>query len=152
MFGFVVGALSLVGLMKLKRVGQCGGWGQGGVPRRWMLRRLFRHLETTPRQETLLLAAVDALGASARAARLALMGSGAEFAASVRQDVFDGAPVDTAFEKHQLAIDDVRKVVRAQLAVIHEVLTPQQRQRVAEWLEVGPRHWQVHGCSTHGHC
>ena len=50
MFGFLIGTLSLIGLIKVIRNGR--GWGghgfRGGGAKRWMLRRLFQRLDTTP--------------------------------------------------------------------------------------------------------
>jgi hypothetical protein len=153
MFGFVIGALSLVGLMKLHRFSHYGHGhhGRHGGPRRWMLRRLFQHLDTTPGQEKVVLNAVEEVEKAAFAARNTLFASRPELANSLRGEHFDGAAVDAAFEKQQAAIDEVKKALRAGLAAVHEALNPDQRKQLADLLEMGPRGLRGH-CGFHGSC
>jgi Spy/CpxP family protein refolding chaperone len=142
MFGFVVGTLSLVGLIKVWRWGRYGHRHHG--PRRWMMRRLFEHLDTTPGQEKVIAAALEEVERKAWAAREELFRSRSAFAKAMRGEHFDGATVDAAFDTQQAAVDELKKSARAGLAAIHEALTPEQRARLADLVEFGPRH--MHGC------
>lgn len=151
MFGFVIGALSLVGLLTLHRF-RCHGCGRhGGGPRRWLLRRLFQRLDTTPGQEKVVQSAVEEVERAAHAARNAMWASRPEFAAALRGEHFNGAAVDAAFEKQQGAIDEVKRALRAGLAAVHEALTPEQRKHLVDLLEAGPRGMRG-GCGLHGSC
>ena len=73
MFGFIIGTLSLIGLVKVLRHGR--GWGHGwhgggyGGRRNWMLRRLFQRLDTTPGQEKVITEAFEELQEKARGIR-----------------------------------------------------------------------------------
>lgn len=166
MFGFLVGTLSLIGLVKVIRHGR-GGWGhgyarRGGGPRRWMLRRLFQRLDTTPGQEKVILEAAETLENNGRAVRDAFFNSRADFARAMTGEHFDAATVTEAFEKQQTAVDQLKKTVLESLQKVHEALTPEQRRIAGELLQYGPR--GLHGgggCGGgygrarwggHGHC
>ena len=70
MFGFFIGTLSLIGLIGVWKSGWHGGHGRGfGGPRRWMTRRLFEYLDTTPGQEKVLAQVMDEVEKKAWAAR-----------------------------------------------------------------------------------
>lgn len=152
MFGFVIGGLSLLGLMKLRHFERFAHGGSGRhSPRRWMLRRLFQHLDTTPGQEKVVTAAVDEVEKAAFKARDTFRTSRGAFATSLRGEHFDGAAVDAAFEAQQAALDEVKRAVKAGLTSLHEALNPEQRQALADLIETGPRgmhhgHGCGHGC------
>src|SRR5215475_12529685 len=79
MFGFIIGTVCLIALLKVLRRGYGYGWSHGcgpcgagydgshhgrfggGFGRRWMLRWLFERLETTPGQERVILQAIERL-------------------------------------------------------------------------------------------
>ncbi len=147
MFGFIIGTLSLIGLVKVWRWGRHGHgpWGA----RRWMLRRLFQHLDTTPGQEKVISGVVDDVQRKAQAARDAMFGARGDFAKAMRGERFDGAAVDESFEKQQAALDELKKAVKEGLGAVHEALNPEQRARLAELAEHGPG--RLHGCGDHGH-
>jgi Spy/CpxP family protein refolding chaperone len=150
MFGFLIGTLSLIGLIKVVRHG--GGWnghGRGG-PRRWMLRRLFERLDTTPGQEKVILEAVDQVEQNGRAAKDAFFGGRVDIGRAMRGEHFDTAAVNESFEKQQAAVDAFKKTVLENMQKIHEALTPEQRQAAGDLIENGPRALHGGGCG-HGH-
>lgn len=148
MFGVLIGVLSAIGFFKVLRWGRHGhGW-RGGGRRRWMMRRLFQRLDTTPGQEKVIEAAADDVERAMRKVREEFFSSRADFAAAFRGEQFDTAKVDERFTAQQAAVDEVRKTVRASMQSIHEALNPEQRKAVADLLEFGPRHMHG-GCGRH---
>jgi len=152
MFGFIVGTLSLIGLIKVARWGRHGGggWGRRGMhggARRWMLRRLFERLDTTPGQEKVVLEAADEAQRVMWQAREALFRARSEYAKAMRGEQFDNEAVNAAFEKQQASVDEVKKTVKSRLQAIHEALNPEQRTVLADLIEFGPGRLH-HG----GHC
>lgn len=152
MFGFLIGTLSLIGLIKVLRNGR--GWGghgfRGGGPKRWMLRRLFERLDTTPGQEKVILEAAERLEQNGRAAREAFFGGRSEFARAMQGEHFDTAAVNAAFEKQQASVDEFKKAVLESMQQIHEALTPEQRRVAGELLQYGPRMLHGGGCGGGG--
>ncbi len=153
MFGFLIGTLSLIGLIKVVRHGRgWGGHGRHGGPRRWMLRRLFERLDTTPGQEKVILEAVDQVEQNGRAAKEAFFGGRVDIGRAMRGEHFDTSTVNGAFEKQQAAVDAFKKTVVENMQKIHEALTPEQRQLAGALIENGPRARHGGGCGGgHGH-
>lgn len=150
MFGFLIGTLSLIGLIKVVRHGRGGHGFRGGGPRRWMLRRLFERLDTTPGQEKVILEATERLEQNGRAAREAFFGGRAEFARAMQGEHFDTEAVNVAFEKQQASVDAFKKAVLESMQKIHEALTPEQRRVAGELLQYGPRMLHGGGCGGGG--
>ncbi len=149
MFGFLIGTASLIGLMKLWRHGRHGrSWHRGGA-QRWVLRRLFERLDTTPGQEKVVVGAIDEAQRKAWAAREAFFSSRLDVAKAMRAETFDSASLNEVFEKQQAAVDDLKKSVREGLQAIHEAMTPEQRTQLADLIEFGPGRFH-HGYG-HGH-
>jgi Spy/CpxP family protein refolding chaperone len=154
MFGFIFGTLCLIGLVKVVKGGRRWGWGggYGNGPRRWMLRRLFERLDTTPGQEKVISEAFDEVQQKVRAVREELFRSRSQFAKAVRGEHFDTEGVRDTFEAQQKAVEELKKVALAGLQKIHEALTPEQRGVAAELIEFGPRGYGgCHGRFGHGH-
>jgi Spy/CpxP family protein refolding chaperone len=164
MFGFIIGTLSLIGLVKVIRHGR--GWGYGGWHGggggyggrgRWMLRRLFQRLDTTPGQEKVITEAFEELQEKGRAIREQFMNTRSTFAKAVRGEAFDTEAVNVAFETQSAKVEELRKAVLASLQKIHEALTPEQRSVAGDLLEYGPRYAMGGGCGGrarwggHGH-
>jgi Spy/CpxP family protein refolding chaperone len=149
MFGFLVGTLSLFGLIRVARWGRHGrgGW-RGGGPRRWMMRRLFERLDTTPGQEKVVIEAVDSTQRAAWQAREELFRARGEYARALRGETFDGEAVNAAFEKQQAAVDEVKKALKQGMQSVHEALNPQQRAELADLSEYGPG--RMYGGGWHG--
>ncbi len=152
MFGFIVGTLSLIGLVKVIRGGRRWGGGMGDGRRRWMLRRLFQRLDTTPGQEKVITAAFDEMQEKGRAVREEFMRARGQFAKSVRGETFDTEGIRDLFEKQQTAVDEVKKALLASLQKIHEALTPEQRAVAGDLLEFGPGYGRMGGgCGRGSH-
>lgn len=144
MFGFIVGTLSLIGFIKVWRHGRLG---YRGGPRRWMLRRLFEHLDTTPGQEKVMASAVENAERAMWQAREQVFRSRSAYAKAMRSETFDTAAVNEAFDAQQASVDQVKRTVREGLQAVHEALSPEQRARLGDLLEFGPG--RLHGCG-HG--
>jgi Spy/CpxP family protein refolding chaperone len=146
MFGFIVGTLSLIGLIKVARWGRSGrhGYGRYGGWGRWMMRRLFERLDTTPGQEKVVLEAADEAQRVMWQAREELFRARSEYAKAMRGEHFDTEAVNAAFEKQQAAVDEVKKTLKAKMQAIHEALSPSQRAVLADLIEFGPRRF-AHG-------
>lgn len=145
MFGFIIGTLSLIGFVKVWRGGR---WGHRGGPRRWMMRRLFQHLDTTPGQEKVIANAMENAQRVAYQTREQFFRSRADFARAMRGEQFDTAAVNESFDAQQKAVDDVKAAIREGLQQIHEALTPEQRNRLGDLIEFGPA--RLHGGFGHG--
>ena len=169
MFGFIVGTLSLIGLVKVARWGRYGGggWGRrgmhGGGWGRWMMRRLFERLDTTPGQEKVVLQAADEAQRVMWQAREEMFRARSEYAKAMRGESFDNEAINSAFEKQQATVDELKKTLKERLQAIHEALNPQQRAVLADLIEFGPGrmhhgghghwgggHFSHHGRGSHG--
>jgi Spy/CpxP family protein refolding chaperone len=145
MFGFIIGTLSLIGLIKVARWGR-HGHGYGG-PRRWMLRRLFQHLDTTPGQEKVIASATENAERLVWQAREQFFRARSSYAKAVRSETFDSAAVNEAFDAQQASVDELKKAVREGLQAVHEALSPEQRNRLGDLIEFGPSRMHGGGCS-----
>jgi Spy/CpxP family protein refolding chaperone len=170
MFGFIVGTLSLVGLVKVLRHGYGwgrwhghGGYGWRGGRGSWILRRLFQRLDTTPGQEKVIAEAFEELQSKARSIREELFKTRSTFAKAVRGETFDTEAVRASFDAQSAAVEELKKSVLASLQKIHEALTPEQRAVAGDLFEFGPRarggcghacgggaRWSHHGRFAHG--
>lgn len=152
MFGFIIGTLSLIGLIKVARAGRHGR-GYGGGPRRWMLRRLFQRLDTTPGQEKVIAEVLDDAEQKGWAVREQFFTARGSYARAMRGEHFDGAAVGEAFDSQQAAVEELKKSVREGMARVHEALTPEQRTVLGDLIEHGPRGmhggWRGHGRFGH---
>lgn len=145
MFGFLIGTLSLFGLIKVVRGGgrwgRYGGgrWGRGGGRRTWMLRRLFQHLDTTSGQEKVIDFVADDVERAGRAMADEARRARTEYARAMQGPSFDTETVHASFERQKLALEDLQKALLAGMQKAHEVLEPDQRRAVSELIEYGPR-------------
>ena len=134
MFGFDIGTLCFIGLIKVARHSH-GGWGGHGGHRRWMLRRLFYRLDTTPGQEKLIEETLSDLRARRAKLHAELKQTQADLAGAVRGEAFDDARLRSAFERHDLLIEELRNATLESFKKVHEALRPEQRSAVAELIE-----------------
>lgn len=148
MFGFIIGTLSLIGFVKVLRGGR---FGRHGGPRRWMLRRLFEHLDTTPGQEKVIAQATENVERVMWQTREQLFRARGSYAKAMRGEQFDSAAVNEAFDAQQASVDEVKKALREAMQQIHEALTPEQRNRAADLIEFGPARMHGHCGHHHGH-
>ncbi len=163
MFGFVVGALCLVGLLKVARHG--GHWHGGGFGRgsrggrfgrgRWMLRWLFERLETTPGQEKVILESVDQVREAAFKARGSFRDFGPDVARALRGEKLDHEQLKQAFTRQDTELEEIRRTLLVSLEKIHEALDENQRKELAELIERAPMFggggygWRGHGHHHH---
>jgi Spy/CpxP family protein refolding chaperone len=145
MFGFLIGTLSLVGFFKVLRWGRHG---RHGGPRKWMLRRLYQHLDTTPGQEKEMAAATERVERAMWQAREQLLRSRGPLAKAMRAETFDTAALNEALDAQQASMDEARKALREGLQEVHEALSPQQRNQLGDLIEFGPA--RAHGCGHRG--
>lgn len=137
MFGFLVGTVCLIALVKVVRGG--GRWGHhAGGRRRWAMRYVFEKLGTTPGQEKVIEEVADELERKGRAMREELNKLRADLARSMRGEAFDTAQAREAMDRQQTLIDELRSAAIAGMQKIHEALDPEQRKRVGDLLEFGP--------------
>lgn len=110
-----------------------------------MARGLFRHLDTTPGQEKVLLAELDLVMAAAEALRQESRLSREDVASFLRKGAADDAAVEGAMGRAQRKVDDARKALKDALQRVHETLDEDQREKLAALLEGGgrrgPRFW-----------
>ena len=151
MFGFIVGTLSLIGLIKVARWGRYGHHGRGAGPRRWMMRRLFEHLDTTPGQEKVIASASENAERVMWQARDQFFRARSSYAKSVRSETFDSAAINEAFDAQQASVDEVKKALREGLQSVHEALSPEQRNRLGDLIEFGPSRMHGGGCGRGHH-
>lgn len=151
MFGFIVGTLCLIGLIKVVR-GRGGwrhGYGHGGYSgmRHWMLRRLYQRLDTTAGQEKVIAEVFTDLEREAISLKDEARRSRGDLAWAMRAEAFDAAPLSESFKKQKAGVEAMHKAVLEGAQKIHEVLTPQQRLVASELIENG-----LHGghCGGHG--
>ena len=156
MFGFVFGTACLIALILIlraehrKRGGRWGHWGHHGchgghafwwhgkLGRNPFLRRLFHELDTTPGQEKAIRGALDSFFKTVREAKQSLWDTRRQLAAVFRSESFDETAVGGLIEQHDDVVDKVRTAGVDALAEIFRALDPQQRERLAQWLDNRP--------------
>lgn len=127
-----------------------GGWdddGWGGEfgddfppRRRGPMSGLFARLQTTPAQEREIKDAMSDVKKTARGARGRLKDLGEDLAHAMRQEDLDADTLGTLLANQDSALDEVKKELVGALARVHDVLDPEQRERLARFLErMGPR-------------
>jgi uncharacterized membrane protein len=116
-----------------------GGWG-GGWGKRFLFRRVAEHVRATPDQERRL---SDAVSAFRDELKKSANGEGrktrAELADALRRPTFDGVALGEQFARHDTVLEGARKAFVGLVARIHDTLEPEQRARLAELVERGPR-------------
>lgn len=122
-----------------------GGPAFHGMPRgfrrgrRWLLKGLFRRLETTPTQQDALRAAIEEFQQSAKVLKGEAGRTRAEVAAALRRPAIDAEALGELFARHDSALDDVRKAFVGMTIKVHDTLDEKQRARLARLIEAGPR-------------
>lgn len=107
--------------------------------RRWLLRGLFRRLETTPTQQQALMAASEEFQESAKAFKGEAKRTRADIAAALRRPSIDAESMGELFARHDSALDGLRKAFVGMTIKVHETLDDDQRERLARLIEAGPR-------------
>jgi Spy/CpxP family protein refolding chaperone len=113
--------------------------GRGG----FILGAIVRHVRATATQESVMRAAFDEFrsemkdvgGGEAKKTRQ-------DLSAAMRKPHFDEVFMGELFARQDTAIERTRKAFVGLMARIHEVLDEEQRGRLAELMEKGPRFWR----------
>lgn len=159
MFGFVFGALCLIGFVSVLRrrgwrrygYGWHGhgwhghgwhgrgahgrsGWRGGG----WMMYRAFEALDTSPGQEKAIRGALTELRDALTELKPEVYATRAQVAQSLTVESFDAAGVEATVERQLDSLRRVGPLLSRALGQIHEALDPDQRRRLARFLELGP--------------
>lgn len=151
MFGFLIGFLSLIGLIAvLKSSRRCGGGWHGGGWRgrgrhgwhgehgggsRGWLRWISARLDATPGQEKEIAQAVEEFVEKARELRREGKASRDDVAKVLRSDSLDETQLGELFSRHDDALREVQKAFAGALGRIHAALEPEQRAKLAELIE-----------------
>jgi hypothetical protein len=116
----------------------------GGGPRAWgkrlFIRRVVEHVRATPEQERRIADAfrefrgeIEKVGAGeGRRTRQ-------ELAEALRRPTFDGVALGEQFARHDDVLEAARKAWVGLVARVHDALEPEQRGRLAELVDRGPR-------------
>jgi hypothetical protein len=112
----------------------------GRMRKRFVVRAILEHVRATPAQERVIAGAFDefreemkrAGGGEGRRTRQELIDA-------LRRPTFDGVVLGEQFARHDTMIEAVRKSFVGLVAKIHDALEPEQRDRLAELIERGPR-------------
>ena len=108
--------------------------GRFGGPRR-ALRWLFRRLDTTPAQETIIRDEVRNVMEHARAAKRSMREGRSDIAQAIRAAEFDSAAAESVWARGDAAWADLRTTLGTSLAKIHAALDDKQRGMIADLLE-----------------
>ncbi len=108
--------------------------------KRFFIRKVLEQIRATPAQERVVAAAIEefrddmkkATGGEARRSRQ-------EIVDAMRRPTFDGVLLGEQFARHDTVIEGARKAFVGLVARIHDALEPEQRERLAELIDRGPR-------------
>lgn len=110
-----------------------------------MLRRLFETLDTTPGQEKAIVAAFEELRSEARKHRVEVKKTREDLAKVMRGPSVDETVLGELFARHDEAITALRKALIGAMAKVHDALEPEQRNRLADFIERTPGFWGSFG-------
>jgi hypothetical protein len=149
MLNFVLGALAAILAVALLAGLRIRRWRRhrarlGGAPAGWMLRRLFRRLQTRPEQEAAISSEAAVLADEIRALRDDGRALREEIARLLGAPSLDGAALDAALSARLERLGALRARAAAALARLHGVLDDRQRQLLAGLLRAGGH--------AHGRC
>ncbi len=123
--------------------GEAGGRGGRGFGRGYVISTILDRIGATPVQERAIRAAFEELRTEAMRA-----GGGQakelrhDIASALKNPAFDEVLLGELFARHDRAIEDVRKAFVGFMAKTHDALDQEQRARLAELVEKGPRFWR----------
>jgi hypothetical protein len=118
-----------------------GGFGPGrGFGKRFFVRHILEHVRATPAQERVITAAFEEfrdemkknVGGEGRRSRK-------EIVDALRRSTFDGVLLGEQFARHDTILESGRKAFVGLVAKTHDALEPEQRERLADLVERGPR-------------
>lgn len=152
MLGLFIGSLCVAGLVGLRRfsrhhrLGPWGryherdspwGWGSGLSGRTFLMRALYRRLDTTPGQEKVLREVAASLEEVFQKSKARLRPIRRDVGQAFRSPVFDEVSVGSAVAEVEAALEEFRKASVDAFAKAHDVLDDKQRAVVADVLEKG---------------
>jgi hypothetical protein len=159
MFGFIIGTLCLVGLVRVVARGRhgrrYGGYYRhgyhGGYGRRGALNAVLARLDTAPGQEKVIAAAVDDFVGRARETGREVRETRKAVADSLRADHLDEGRLNEVFGRHDAALDQIRRAGVESARKVHEALDERQRKILGDLVEngfygFGHHHGCSHGC------
>jgi Spy/CpxP family protein refolding chaperone len=148
MFGFIVGTVCLIGLVKVLRRGHGwhGHWGHDGFAsrygrgrpggrRRWFMRSVFERLDTTPGQEKAIVHALDELSENRALVREEAEHTRADVARVIAGGFVDDASLEETFARHDRLLAQLRVSFVEALKKTTEALDERQRKQVGALLE-----------------
>jgi Spy/CpxP family protein refolding chaperone len=101
---------------------------------------LFQDLRTSPEQERVLQGAMDDLRRASEGARREWSLARSSVAQALVSESFDETAVHKAYARLEIETQQLRDRLAEQLRQVHEVLTPEQRRRLATAMgQVGGR-------------
>lgn len=118
-------------------------WRNRGQGRDYLISTVLDRIGATPVQERTVRAAFDELRNEAKRA-----GGGQvkelrrDISSAMRNPSFDEVLLGELFARHDRAIEDVRKAFVGFMAKTHDALDEEQRARLADLIEKGPRFWR----------
>lgn len=148
MFGFVIGTLCLIALVRLLSRRRWGGYyGHHG---HWHGRRYYRgmgprgalnavlaRLDTAPGQEKVIAQAVSEFIDRARESGREVRATRQGIAEALRSETLDEARLNDVFGQHDAALDEVRKAGVTAARKVHEALDERQRKLLGDLVEQG---------------
>lgn len=151
MFGFIIGTVCLIGLIKVAR-GGCGygggffghghhgwgrGWRRGGWGQGWMLRGISYRIGATPGQEKVIGEAFENLRNAFSKLHEEKDKARRDLASAFKAEQFDHEPMKAAFTRHDALLEEIQRTILVELSKVHEALNPEQRKQVADLIENG---------------
>jgi Spy/CpxP family protein refolding chaperone len=122
------------------------GWGARNWGKRFFIRRVIDHVRATPEQERRI---ADAVREFRDEVKKTGDGEGRrsrqELAEALRRPTFDGVAMGEQFARHDTVIEGARKAYVGLVARIHDTLEPEQRGRLADLVDRGPRMGSLFG-------
>ena len=139
-------ALTAVAALTLTLTGIADARRMGGGGKRFFVRKILEHVRATPAQERVIGAAVEEfrdevkknLGGEGRRSRQ-------EMVDAMRRSTFDGVLLGEQFARHDTILENGRKSFVGLVSKIHDALEPEQRERLADLIERGPRFGWMRG-------
>jgi Spy/CpxP family protein refolding chaperone len=156
MFGFLLGTLCLIGLVRVltrRRWGdRHGHWHghwhgyQGGFGPREALHRVLARLDAAPGQEKVITAAVSEFVDQARESGREVRDTRRAIAEALRGEQVDEARLREVFGQHDAALERARRASVDALRKVHEALDERQRRILGDLVESG-----FNGFGHYGH-
>ena len=157
MFGFLIGSACVAGLAMMAARGRgygChdGGFrhhhfgrhrfghhGFGGGFGRRMLYRVLDRLDTSPGQDKAILGAIDDLRETARSARRDMPDLRKQVGDALRTESFDEQAFTAIFDEPLARLNHLRDELTKTAGIVHETLTPKQRERLSDLIASSTR-------------